>query len=154
MSFDNWLDIPEPWPEAPRRGHRRANKRSRIQPLYQRIQKVRGLQDDRAATYNHYSCSTCNNDNSCCKCPDPRPEIPVPDMYVIDTREHTIRRLTYHETVRTLGQINHDAWMETYIGSSAWKGLVVDFTAWRPGPPDPLHVNYQRPRRFVDDDEF
>lgn len=153
MDFDNWLDVPEPWPDAPRRRRWREKKRSRIQSRYQRIQKVRALQDDRAATYSPYNCSRCERDNSCCKCPDPRPEIPVPTMYIIDVQDRNVRQLTYYETLHILKMNNHDIWMEPYIGRSFWRGLFEDPTIWYCGPPDPLYVNYMKPSWINDDDD-
>ena len=150
---DDW---PEPWPQRGRQRQRckRPTKRWVARP--KRHQKICALQDDRAETYCHYSCSTCDHDNSCCRCPDPRPQTPVPLLYVIDMRDRTVRRLTYYETISALGQKNHDTWMEQYVGRSFWKGLIVDYNAWRPGPLDPLHVRYTRPKfslLFDDDDD-
>jgi hypothetical protein len=73
-------------------------------------------------------------------------------MYVIDVRDRTVRWLNYYETIRALGQKNHDIEMESYIGCSFWKGLIVDYNAWRPGP---LDVRYAKPKfslLFDDDD--
>ena len=168
---DNWLDVVEPWPrQRPCHSWAKPNAERFLKetchswkkhPTKKRVarpthyQKIHALQDDRAETYCNYSCSTCDQDNGCCRCPDPRPQTHVPSMYVIDMRDRTVRPLTYYETISTLGQKNHDTWMEQYIGRSFWKGLIVDYNAWHPGPPDPLHVHYAKPKfRIFDDDDF
>lgn len=152
MSDDDW---PEPWPR--RRQRRRLRPRAAAHPVKRRVarpQRQRSLQDDRAETYCHYSCSTCDQDNSCCRCPDPRPQTPVPILYVIDMRDGPVRRLTHNETISLLSHINHEMWMEQYIGRSFWKGLIVDYNAWR-NDYDPLHVRYARPKfsLFFDDED-
>ncbi len=143
--MEDWLDTEvkcrsrhRTWPWSlpatqPTRSRSRPKKKSR------RIQLPHALQDDRAETYDPYSCYTCNTCTCCCRCLDPRPLTRVPNMYVIDAGDRTVRRLTYNETIGILHGINHDMYMER-------KGLLqIDRTAWRPGPPDPHHINYEKP---------
>ncbi len=155
MDCDNWLNVEEPHVrQRGRRLHRSLPPKGRTHPtkLSNRFPKRRDLQDDRAAMYDPYGCYTCNTCTCCCRCPDPRPQVPVPSMYVIDVKDRTVRRLTYGEAVHALGQKNHDIKMDSYIFRSPWKGLKEDMAAWRPGPPDPLHVCYAKPRFYSDDD--
>jgi hypothetical protein len=145
-----------PWPLAksqPTRSRSVAKKKDRDPPTSRRIQPIRSLKDDRAATYNHYNCGTCDRDNSCCRCPDPRPQVQVPEMYVIDMQDHTVRRLTHTESIGILYQRNHDMNMETFIGRSYWRGLYEDPNAWHSGPPDPFFINYANPKFIFNDDD-
>lgn len=149
----DWIfDVAEPWPTQRRskRSNRPSKRRSRH--LNVRLQKSRSLEDDRAATFCFYSCSICDNDNSCCDCPDPRPEIPVPAMYVIDTKDGSVRRLTYYEAVHALTRKNHDIEMEYYITHNP-RHYYEDVTTWRCNP-DPLNVRYRRPKFSLTDDDY
>ncbi len=151
--MEDWLDVEVNCRRQPAITRSRPKKKDRDPRISRRIQPQHTLQDDRAETYDPYSCYTCNTCTCCCRCPDPRPITRVPAMYVIDAGDRTVRRLTYNETIGILHGINHDMYMESYIGRSPWKGLQVDRTAWYPGPLDPLHTNYEKPKFTLDRDD-